>query len=44
VVTDLRARHASEEDGCQFWGIDGTSGVIADMREVGVYETLNVKK
>ncbi len=44
VITDLRARHASEETGSAFWGIDGVKGTIADMREVGIYEPIAVKK
>ncbi len=35
VMTELRARHA-QPDGV-FWGIDGNTGKIVDMRILGVY-------
>lgn len=47
VLTALRAKHAESKDAsdenARFWGIDGMEGVIADMREVGVWEPLVVK-
>lgn len=41
VLTELRAKH-TKEDG-KFFGIDGNTGKIADMREVNVWEPLVVK-
>merc|ERR1719361_725399 len=42
VITDLRARHASA-DGLN-WGIDGHKGVVADVRALGIMDTLAVKQ
>jgi len=44
VLTALRAKHAGGggEDAV-FWGIDGRSGVVVDMRTLGVWEPLIVK-
>nr|WCZ58655.1 T-complex protein 1 subunit gamma [Seculamonas ecuadoriensis] len=41
VVTELRAKHNSGENST--WGIDGEKGVIADMKELGVWDTFSVK-
>lgn len=41
TLTALRAKHA--EEGGLYYGIDGNAGVIADMREVNVWEPLMVK-
>jgi T-complex protein 1 subunit gamma len=41
VLTQLRAKHASGEG--HSWGIDGTQGVIVDMKEYGVWEPFAVK-
>lgn len=43
VLTALRAKHAEAEAGGVYFGIDGNAGVIADMREVNVWEPLLVK-
>ena len=42
VLTELRAKHAM---GSQFrtWGVDGIRGVIADMKDIGIWEPLTVK-
>lgn len=40
TLTKLRAKHA--ESGCTF-GIDGNSGNIVDMKELGVWEPYQVK-
>ncbi|EQB54200.1 hypothetical protein CGLO_05997 [Colletotrichum gloeosporioides Cg-14] len=40
VLTDLRAKHA---EGKHSWGINGDSGVIADMKEYGVWEPEAIK-
>jgi len=41
VLTQLRAKHASGAGGS--WGVDGEKGVIADMKEYGVWEPYSVK-
>jgi len=43
VLTDLRAKHASNPDKNFYWGIDGMQGKIADMRELGIWEPVSVK-
>lgn len=40
VLTDLRAKHA---EGKHSWGINGDSGVVADMKEYGVWEPEAIK-
>lgn len=44
IVTELRARHAETSGEGAVWGIDGEKGVIANMREIGVWEPLVVKE
>eukprot|EP00475_Leptophrys_vorax_P001182 TRINITY_DN1062_c0_g1_i1.p1 TRINITY_DN1062_c0_g1~~TRINITY_DN1062_c0_g1_i1.p1 ORF type:complete len:552 (-),score=176.32 TRINITY_DN1062_c0_g1_i1:75-1670(-) len=41
VLTELRAKHA--ENGNSFWGVDGNSGEIKDIRTIGIVEPLAVK-
>ncbi|NXH18438.1 TCPG protein, partial [Bucco capensis] len=41
VLTSLRAKHAQE--GSQSWGVDGETGALADMKELGIWEPLAVK-
>merc|ERR1719408_305878 len=41
ILTQLRAKHASGEN--VTWGIDGEKGVVADMKEIGVWEPYTVK-
>lgn len=44
VVTELRARHAAHESesGCTI-GVDGVTGKLADMAELGIWEPYSVK-
>lgn len=42
VLTELRAKH-SEKDGL-FFGVDGNSGKISNMRDINVWEPVAVKK
>jgi T-complex protein 1 subunit gamma len=44
VVTELRAKHTEENQDAWYWGIDGNQGKLADMRELGIWEPLQVKK
>lgn len=41
VMTELRAKHASENG--VYFGIDGNTGKIADMRALDIWEPLVVK-
>ena len=41
VMTELRAKHSKPEG--TFWGIDGNTGKIADMREIDVWDPVAVK-
>lgn len=43
VLTELRAKHAVAGEGVYF-GIDGNTGKIADMRERNIYDPLAVKQ
>jgi T-complex protein 1 subunit gamma len=40
VLTDIRAKHASDNNANFAWGIDGVKGVPADMKVLGVWEPL----
>uniref|UniRef100_A0A7S1FDP3 T-complex protein 1 subunit gamma n=1 Tax=Noctiluca scintillans TaxID=2966 RepID=A0A7S1FDP3_NOCSC len=42
VMTDLRARHAAS-DGV-FFGIDGTKGTVANVKDLGIMDTVAVKE
>lgn len=41
TLTALRAKHATE--GSATWGVDGDSGKVVDMKELGVWEPYSVK-
>ncbi|XP_062897772.1 T-complex protein 1 subunit gamma [Mobula hypostoma] len=41
LLTSLRAKHTQE--GCQTWGVNGETGTLADMKELGIWEPLTVK-
>ncbi|XP_075593016.1 T-complex protein 1 subunit gamma [Balearica regulorum gibbericeps] len=41
VLTSLRAKHTQE--GSQTWGVNGESGALADMKDLGIWEPLAVK-
>lgn len=43
TLTALRAKHAAGGDAAKTLGIDGESGKIVDMNELGVWEPLSVK-
>lgn len=43
VLTELRAKHATPGEGLYF-GIDGNTGKIADMREANIWDPLAVKQ
>ena len=45
IITDLRARHSDPNNKDRVnLGIDGNKGVIADMKELKIFDTLAVKK
>jgi len=43
TLTALRAKHAQESEKNVNWGIDGETGLLADMGEKGIWEPLAVK-
>jgi len=43
VLTELRAKHASNPEKNFTFGIDGLKGVVADMKELGILEPFAVK-
>jgi len=42
LLTALRAKHAESADNVT-WGIDGKKGELADMKELGIWDTFLVK-
>jgi T-complex protein 1 subunit gamma len=42
-LTALRAKHALDAEKNVNWGINGESGALADMSELGIWEPLSVK-
>jgi len=43
LITELRAKHSEKNVGL-YSGVNGNTGKIADMKEIGVWEPLAVKK
>jgi len=43
ALTALRAKHAQDTEKNVNWGINGESGELADMSELGIWEPLSVK-
>lgn len=43
TLTALRAKHAAGGEAGKTWGIDGETGKVVDMNELGVWEPLSVK-
>lgn len=43
TITELRAKHAAANDEKCYWGINGNTGVISDMKELGIWEPYSVK-
>ncbi len=41
TLTKLRAKHAEAGAGCS-WGIDGETGEVKDVKELGVWEPYQV--
>jgi T-complex protein 1 subunit gamma len=42
TLTALRAKHSQE--GNATWGVDGNSGELVDMKQLGIWEPLTVKQ
>lgn len=40
----IQAKHASNVEGCERWGVDGNTGVLADMNNLGIWEPMSVKE
>jgi len=43
LLTDLKAKHATDPANNYTWGIDGNKGTMADMKTVGVWDAVAVK-
>lgn len=43
VLTELRAKHSAGGAAAATWGVNGRTGELADMKELGVLESLEVK-
>jgi len=43
VLTELRAKHASDPEKNFTFGIDGLKGTVVDMKELGIWEPVTVK-
>lgn len=43
VLTELRAKHAQAPEANRTWGINGNTGKIQDMHELGIWEPYTVK-
>ena len=41
TLTTLRAKHATNQNSS--WGVDGEKGVLADMRDLCIWDPLSVK-
>ncbi|KAG8519955.1 T-complex protein 1 subunit gamma, partial [Galemys pyrenaicus] len=41
LLTSLRAKHTQEN--CETWGVNGETGTLVDMKELGIWEPLTVK-
>jgi len=43
ILTELRAKHASDPEKNSTFGIDGNEGKIVDMKTLGIWEPVSVK-
>lgn len=45
VITELRAKHADKSDpNSQYYGINGVSGKVENTKDLGIWDTINVRK
>jgi len=43
VLTELRAKHSATDGSGVFWGINGNTGKITDMKEADIWDPVSVK-
>ncbi|EGG23325.1 chaperonin containing TCP1 gamma subunit [Cavenderia fasciculata] len=43
LLTELRAKHATNPTANYTWGVDGDKGVMVDMTQLGIWDTHSVK-
>lgn len=43
IITDLRAKHNEKDENRVFWGINGLTGKIDNMKTLNIWDTLSVK-
>lgn len=45
VITELRAKHSNTSDANRiFYGVNGNTGKVENMKDLNVWDTLSVKK
>jgi len=45
IITELRAKHTDKKDpNCTNYGINGNTGKVENMKDLGVWDTINVRK
>lgn len=44
VITELRAKHNSQDEDRIYWGINGNTGKIENVKNLNVFDTLSVKQ
>lgn len=45
VITELRAKHSNTSDADRiYYGVNGITGKVENMRDLNVWDTLSVKK
>jgi T-complex protein 1 subunit gamma len=42
-MTELRAKHSKTDEGHEFYGINGDTGKIANMKEQNIWDPVSVK-
>jgi len=43
LLTELKAKHASDPKKNYCWGVDGLEGIAADMNQIGIFEPFSTK-
>lgn len=44
VLTELRAKHSASDGSGVFWGINGNTGKIEDMKVADIWDPISVKQ
>ncbi len=45
LITELRSKHTNKEDpNSVYYGINGITGKVENVKELGVWDTINVRK